>query len=140
MCGIAGFVDFSGRAGGADAEILRRMDEALANRGPDGRGSTLLTGANAVVGLVHRRLAIIDLSDGGRQPMATPDRTSWITYNGEIYNYRALRDDLVSTGTPVRTASDSEVLLALLASRDLAALPMLRGMFAFAWWDDRSGR
>lgn len=140
MCGIAGFVDFSGHPAGGGAEVLRRMDESLAVRGPDGRGSTLLTGQAAEVGLVHRRLAIIDLTEGGHQPMATPDRTSWITYNGEIYNYRALRDGLVATGTPIRTASDSEVLLALLAARDLAALPMLRGMFAFAWWDERAGR
>ncbi len=148
MCGIAGFVDFSplaysaqaGRPGGDGADVLRRMDDALAHRGPDGRGSAHFTSAGAEVGLAHRRLAIIDLSDGGHQPMATPDRASWITYNGEIYNYRALRDDLVSTGTPIRTASDSEVLLALLAARDLSALPMLRGMFAFAWWDERAAR
>jgi asparagine synthase (glutamine-hydrolysing) len=140
MCGIAGFADFTGQPRDDGADILRRMDGALAHRGPDGHGSTLLTGTGAAVGLAHRRLAIIDLSEGGRQPMATPDRTSWITYNGEIYNYRALRDQLVATGTPIRTASDSEVLLAMLASRDLSALPLLRGMFAFAWWDDRSGR
>ncbi len=140
MCGIAGFVDFSRQLSDGGADVLRRMDAALAERGPDGRGSTLLAGAAAEVGLVHRRLAIIDLTEGGHQPMATPDRTSWITYNGEIYNYRSLRDDLVATGTPIRTASDSEVLLALLASRDLAALPMLRGMFAFAWWDERASR
>lgn len=140
MCGIAGFVDFSGHPGGGGADALRRMDEALAHRGPDGRGSTLLTGPRAEVGLAHRRLAIIDLSEGGHQPMASPDRSSWITYNGEIYNYRALRDALVSHGTAIRTASDSEVLLAMLATHDLAALPRLRGMFAFAWWDDRAGR
>ena len=140
MCGVAGFVDFSGRPADRGADVLARMDAAMAHRGPDGRGSTLFTGMNAEVGLAHRRLAIIDLSDGGHQPMATPDRKSWITYNGEIYNYRALRDTLVSTGTAIRTASDSEVLLAMLAARDLAALPILRGMFAFAWWDDRAGR
>jgi asparagine synthase (glutamine-hydrolysing) len=139
MCGIAGFVDFANRSVEGGAEVLRRMDESIANRGPDGHGSTLIAGTHAAVGLAHRRLAIIDLR-GGHQPMTTPDRSSWITYNGEIYNYRALRDDLMTTGTPVRTASDSEVLLALMASRDLSALPMLRGMFAFAWWDDRSGR
>src|SRR3982750_3930884 len=108
MCGIAGFVDFSPAAAlaaehgasAADGEVLRRMDEALAERGPDGHGRTLLNENTALVGLVHRRLAIIDLSEGGHQPMATPDRTSWITYNGEIYNYRALRDALVSTGPP----------------------------------------
>jgi asparagine synthase (glutamine-hydrolysing) len=159
MCGIAGFVDFSGRPGGGAPAALQQMDQALAHRGPDGWGRTLLSGGSIddvsargsrvwtrlpaaatrpCVGLVHRRLAIIDLSDGGHQPMSTPDRTSWIVFNGEIYNYRALRDELVSTGTPIRTASDTEVLLALVAARDLQALPMLRGMFAFAWWDERA--
>jgi asparagine synthase (glutamine-hydrolysing) len=140
MCGIAGFVDFSGQAVGGGADVLARMDASLAARGPDGHGSALLNTDAVEVGLAHRRLAIIDLSDGGRQPMATPDRTSWITYNGEIYNYRELRDALVATGTPIRTASDSEVLLAMLATHDLAAVPMLRGMFAFAWWDERAAR
>jgi len=91
MCGIAGFADFSSlraypaqqaQSSGGGAEVLRRMDESLAERGPDGRGSTLLAGSAAEVGLVHRRLAIIDLTEGGHQPMATPDRTSWITYKG----------------------------------------------------------
>ena len=161
MCGIAGFVDFAGQPDSRGPATLERMDQALAHRGPDGWGRTLLSGrsiedisprgaraltrlaspgARPVVGLVHRRLAIIDLSDGGHQPMATPDQSSWMVYNGELYNYRALRDRLVSTGTGIRTASDTEVLLALLATRDLQALPMLRGMFAFAWWDDRAER
>ncbi|TAK14271.1 MAG: asparagine synthase (glutamine-hydrolyzing), partial [Acidobacteria bacterium] len=140
MCGIAGFVDFSGRQTDGNRDVLSRMDEALEHRGPDGRGTTLLNSGHVDVGLAHRRLAIIDLSEGGHQPMTSPDRTSWITYNGEIYNYRALRDGLVSSGTPIRTASDSEVLLAMLTTRDLGALPLLRGMFAFAWWDERAAR
>ncbi len=161
MCGIAGFVDFSGRPDAGSAIALQHMDHALAHRGPDGWGRTLLSGGaiedtsargtrswtrlpaptpRAVVGLAHRRLDIIDLTEGGHQPMATPDRASWIVYNGELYNYRALRDQLVSTGTTIRTASDTEVLLALVAARDLGALPMLRGMFAFAWWDEHAGR
>lgn len=161
MCGIAGFVDFSGRPDMGWSAALERMDQALAHRGPDGWGRTLFSGdaiddvsaggtrtlprrptasRRPAIGLVHRRLAIIDLSDGGHQPMATGDRVSWIVYNGELYNYRALRDGLVSTGTGIRTASDTEVLLALLATRDLQALPMLRGMFAFAWWDERAER
>jgi asparagine synthase (glutamine-hydrolysing) len=161
MCGIAGFVDFSGRPDAGWSAALERMDHALAHRGPDGWGRTLMAEgeitdvsprgtrtltrsptvmARPVVGLMHRRLAIIDLSEGGHQPMATGDHASWIVYNGELYNYRALRDGLVSTGTGIRTASDTEVLLALLATRDLGALPMLRGMFAFAWWDEAARR
>jgi asparagine synthase (glutamine-hydrolysing) len=138
MCGIAGFVDFS--AAPSPPGVLDRMDAALANRGPDGRGSAHFKSAGADVGLAHRRLAIIDLSEGGHQPMSTPNGSSWITYNGEIYNYRSLRDGLVAAGTAIRTASDSEVLLELLTARGLAALPMLRGMFAFAWWDERAAR
>lgn len=161
MCGIAGFVDFTGHVDAGWPESLERMDRALAHRGPDGWGRTLLSGrtiddhsprgsralprlaapaARPSVGLVHRRLSIIDLTDGGHQPMATADATSWIVYNGELYNYRALRDTLVSAGIGIRTASDTEVLLALLAARDLQALPLLRGMFAFAWWDERAER
>ena len=161
MCGLAGFVDFSGRPDTGWDTALERMDHSLAHRGPDGWGRTLFSGNEIVdvaprgtrtlprmpamsgrpaVGLVHRRLAIIDLSEGGHQPMCTADRSSWIVYNGELYNYRALRDGLVSTGTGIRTASDTEVLLALLATHDLSALPMLRGMFAFAWWDERAQR
>ncbi len=161
MCGIAGFVDFSLRPDTGWADALQKMDAALAHRGPDDWGRALLTrdtiddlasdGRRALtrppsasrrptVGLVHRRLAIIDTSRGGHQPMATPDLSSWIVYNGELYNYRALRDGLVATGTGIRTASDTEVLLALLAARDVAALPMLRGMFAFAWWDEGAER
>lgn len=164
MCGIAGFVDFSGarsiRHDTATLATLAAVEQALAHRGTDGWGRTLLAGESihdiaiggeriwprvsphrrATVGLVHRRLAIIDLSEGGHQPMATADRSSWITYNGELYNYRELRHGLVTTGTAVRTGSDTEVLLALLSQRDTTALPMLRGMFAFAWWDERSER
>lgn len=161
MCGIAGFVDFSNHPDGAALAALERMEQSLAHRGPDGWGRTWLSGTNIddvsprgtrslsrlasagtrpSVGLVHRRLAIIDLSDGGHQPMATSDHSSWITYNGELYNYRELRDRLVATGTGIRTASDTEVLLALLGAHDLHALPMLRGMFAFAWWDERAQR
>ena len=161
MCGIAGFVDFSTRPDGGMSAALGRMEQALSHRGPDGWGRTLLS-ADAIhdasprgartwprmvpansrptVGLAHRRLAIIDLSDGGHQPMSTADRGSWIVYNGELYNYRELRDQLASSGIGVRSSSDTEVLLALLTARDLGAVPMLRGMFAFAWWDERAER
>src|ERR1017187_5789827 len=102
MCGIAGFVDFGGRPLAQLETALRRMDAAIAHRGPDGWGRVVLNGASATsedasgvsriarpisgptVGFAHRRLAIIDLSPGGHQPMATPDAASWITYNGEI--------------------------------------------------------
>ena len=160
MCGIAGFVDFSGRdMEGAD-QALARMAESLAHRGPDGWGRAVLRGAIAhdvrarerrtfdrpagetrpLVGLAHRRLAIIDLSDGGHQPMRSVDGRSWIVYNGELYNYRELAAELRDAGASLHTASDTEVLLASLEANDLGALSRLRGMFAFAWWDERRSR
>jgi asparagine synthase (glutamine-hydrolysing) len=140
MCGIAGFVDFTARRVDGAAETLAAVDAALAHRGPDGRGSIVRAVPGATVGLAHRRLAIIDLSDGGRQPMSTADRAHWLTFNGEIYNYRHLRDRLVAGGTAVRSASDSEVLLQWLVTRDLPGLLDVRGMFAFAWWDETASR
>jgi len=84
----------------------------MRTRGPDGAG--LWISEDATVGLVHRRLSILDLSDHGAQPMTTADRTLWITYNGEIYNFRELRNDLETKGVRFHTASDTEVLLELL--------------------------
>jgi asparagine synthase (glutamine-hydrolysing) len=140
MCGIAGFVDFSARHVEGAADTLAAVDAALAHRGPDGRGSIVRSSAGATVGLAHRRLAIIDLTDGGHQPMGTADRAHWLTFNGEIYNYKALRDRLAGGGIAVRSASDSEVLLQWLATRDLPGLSEVRGMFAFAWWDEAARR
>ena len=104
MCGIAGMLRQDG--GLADSHLVRRMTEILAHRGPDGSGFHVA----GSVGLGHRRLAIIDLLSGS-QPMASADGATWITYNGEVYNYATLRRELKERGHAFRTDSDTEVVL-----------------------------
>src|SRR2546422_5297605 len=133
MCGIAGVFGWS-EADGFDAtRAAADLSAALAHRGPDGEG-TLIDGRTL---LVHRRLAIIDPTPAGRQPMSTPDRRYSIVFNGEIYNYRELRADLERAGVRFTTASDTEVLLALAVRDGIGALRRARGMFALAIWDAR---
>ena len=134
MCGLAGF--FSLRPVGSDeaAEDLRRMAQTIAHRGPDGEG--IWHDSAAGVGLAHRRLAIIDLSPLAAQPMPSASGRLVISFNGEIYNYRALRSDLERAGRQFRSASDTEVLLEAIESWGVeTALRRARGMFAFALWD-----
>lgn len=109
----------------------------MALRGPDGDG--LWMSRDARVGLAHRRLAVIDLSEGGAQPMATADGRLRITFNGEIYNYRELRRELERKGHVFLSDSDTEVLLHLYADRGKDMVRVLRGMYAFALWDERRG-
>ena len=136
MCGIAGIVSIDGTPlPGIDAS-LSVLDRLIAHRGPDGQGSWVAAGRH--VGLAHRRLAIIDLSAAAQQPMAAPGPTV-ISYNGEIYNYVELRDAL-SSGWKYRTASDTECILAAYDRYDTDCLSQLRGMFAFALWDERRQR
>ena len=130
MCGIAGIVDVAGRRPIEDA-LLRRMTDRLAHRGPDGSGFHLAPG----VGLGHRRLAIIDLA-GGRQPLFNEDESVAITFNGEIYNYPQLMAELQAKGHRFRTQSDTEVIVHAWEEWGEACLARLRGMFAFAIWDD----
>ncbi len=129
MCGIAGIVNRDGEP--ASARILKRMTDALAHRGPDGEGF-YCAGA---VGLGHRRLAIIDLSPGGHQPMATSDGRFVISYNGEIFNFQELRVELEALGHHFHSRSDTEVLLAAIARWGVAGIERLNGMFAFALFD-----
>lgn len=135
MCGIAGIFSYDYLAPPVDREELLRIREAMINRGPDGAG-LWLSGDNRI-GLAHRRLAIIDLSDTGAQPMATDDGQLHVTFNGEIYNYRALRKELEAKGVRFRSESDTEVLLHLYADRGMDMVHALRGMYAFAIWDER---
>jgi asparagine synthase (glutamine-hydrolysing) len=128
MCGIAGYATSSGD-NGLDESFLRRTCETLRHRGPDGDGVWLAAG----VGLAHRRLAIIDLASGA-QPMSYLGRYH-ITFNGEIYNYRELRQRLAGKGHRFQTSSDTEVILAAFAEWDEDAPMQLRGIFAFAIWD-----
>src|SRR5258708_97318 len=133
MCGIAGVVQRDGRLPGDVSELAATLGQALAHRGPDGSGTWQAPGGNVL--LVHRRLAIIDPGPGGVQPMATPDGRFHIVFNGEVYNYRALRADLQSQGERFVSGSDTEVLLRLVARGGPARLSEVRGMFAFACWD-----
>ena len=135
MCGIAGTFAYGRSARPVDPAALRRMVERLRARGPDGEGEYL--SADGRLGLCHRRLAIIDLTEGGAQPMRDPESGAQIVFNGEIYNFRELRAWLVGRGHVFRSESDTEVLLKLYAEKGPAMLSMLRGMFAFAIWDDK---
>ncbi len=134
MCGIAGVI-MSDPAAEHSSEGLRRMSRVLHHRGPDASGFWEEGG----VGLAHRRLSIIDLASG-RQPMSGADGRVHLVFNGEIYNYLELRDELEQLGHRFRTHSDTEVLLALYLQYGLEAFPKLNGMFACAFWDQRANR
>lgn len=137
MCGLnAIFAYHAAAADVEEAEVIRVRDR-MAARGPDGAG--LWLSATRRVAMGHRRLAIIDPDPRAAQPMLCPQRGSALAYNGEIYNYRALRGQLERSGIEFETQSDTEVLLHLLAGEGEMALPKLRGMFAFAYWDARRG-
>jgi asparagine synthase (glutamine-hydrolysing) len=135
MCGIGGVVRFGSSDAGVDASRVAALSTALAHRGPDGAGTWRSTDGRAM--LVHRRLAIIDPSPGGAQPMQSTDGRHVIVFNGEVYNYRELRAGLEQDGERFSTASDTEVLLRLIARRGAEALADVRGMFACALWDSR---
>jgi len=134
MCGIAGIL---GKVDGRNRAALERMSDALRHRGPDDVGTwESAPGADGWGALLaFRRLAILDLSPAGHQPMVHPSGGQVLIFNGEIYNYAALRAELHRTGEEVRSTGDAEVLLRVLARRAEDALPALRGMFALAFWD-----
>jgi asparagine synthase (glutamine-hydrolysing) len=133
MCGISGIVRFDG--GAVDREALARMNAALAHRGPDASGIVAENGA----GLGHTRLSILDL-EGGAQPMRSGDGSLWITFNGEIFNYVELREELARKGRRFLTRSDTEVLLRLYEEEGDACVERLNGQWAFAVWDARRRR
>ena len=133
MCGIAGILNRDGAP--VDRESIRRMTDALIHRGPDGEGIH----TEGAIGLGHRRLSIIDLQ-GGAQPMCSEDGFAWITYNGEVYNFKELRSELAGLGYRFRTASDTEVVLAAYEAWGPECVNRLRGMFAFGIWDARRRR
>jgi asparagine synthase (glutamine-hydrolysing) len=133
MCGIAGIYAYHYAANPVDVMELRKIRDHMAARGPDGFGEWC--SQDERVGFGHRRLAIIDLSERGAQPMVSADGKTVITFNGEIYNYKALRTELESQGYVFRTQTDTEVLLHLYAAKGTAMVHDLRGMFAFGLWD-----
>jgi asparagine synthase (glutamine-hydrolysing) len=132
MCGIAGY------CGAFGPDLLTGMSRAIAHRGPDADGA--FQDADAGIGLAHRRLAIIDLSSAGYQPMHDDAGGVVLVYNGEIYNFRELRDELVADGFRFRGHSDTEVLLNLYLRDGPDLLQRLNGIFAFAIWDTRTRR
>ena len=136
MCGIAGIIDLRGEPVADIGPRLVLMNRLLAHRGPDGEGVWI--GAHRSVGLAHRRLSIIDLSDTASQPMRD-DRGCAITYNGEIYNQIELRKEFAGEWG-FRTRSDTECILAAYDRHGVECLSRLRGMFAFALWDTRRRR
>ncbi|MGD1147911.1 MAG: asparagine synthase (glutamine-hydrolyzing) [Thermoanaerobaculaceae bacterium] len=138
MCGIAAICSFDPRGPAVDREELLRIRDSMASRGPDGSGEWF--SPDGRVGLGHRRLAIIDLSATGDQPMVSADGTRVIVFNGEIYNYRELRSLLPDGGAGLRGTSDTEVLLELYAVMGTEMLPRLLGMFAFALYDIKAGK
>lgn len=129
MCGVAGVINFGGD--GVSPDVLRKMTDAMAHRGPDGEGVL----ADGPVGLGHRRLAIIDLTDAAAQPMTSEDGNLAIVHNGEVYNFRQLRRELERLGWRFRSHSDTEVVLHSYAQWGPACLERFNGMFAFAIWD-----
>ena len=142
MCGIAGIAYNDGRP--VERDVLAKMTKALAHRGPDDAGifvaesSKLKAQSRRInVGLGHRRLSIIDLSENAHQPMANEDETVWITYNGEIYNFRELKRDLIARGHLFSSDSDTEVIIHGYEQYGEKIFNKLNGMFALALWEKR---
>src|SRR5215470_2770530 len=131
MCGICGKLMFD-RDGRVPPALVRSMADAIQHRGPDDDGYHF----SGPVGLGFRRLSIIDLNTG-HQPICNEDGTVWIVFNGEIYNYQALREDLRAKGHTFKTQTDTEVIVHLYEEFGSGCVEKLRGMFAFAIWDER---
>ena len=129
MCGITGLI-YTNNAP-VSPVVLQKMTDSIAHRGPDGEGHWI----EGNVGIGHRRLAVIDLSPAGQQPMISADNRYVLSYNGEIYNFRELRGELEAKGYWFRSKTDSEVVLNALAEWGQKALKKFNGMFAIAFWD-----
>jgi asparagine synthase (glutamine-hydrolysing) len=132
MCGFAGIVHFDPRQP-VEADRLRQMRDVLSHRGPDGRGLFV----DGPVGLAHRRLAIVDVSTAGQQPMTNEDGSVWIAFNGEIYNHASLRPALENMGHRYRSRCDTETIIHLYEEEGERVVEQLQGMFAFAIWDKK---
>ncbi len=136
MCGICGKIDFTGLP--VDENLLWQMNGLLAHRGPDDSDVYIRHQGNVSCGLGHRRLSIIDLSEAGRQPMSNEDRTVWMVFNGEIYNFAALREELEKKGHRFVSRTDSEVIIHLFEEEESAGVARLVGMFALALWSEKT--
>jgi len=133
MCGICGKMTINGAR--IEEDLLRRMNAVLTHRGPDDEGLHIDHCQEIGIGLAHRRLSIIDLSSAGRQPMTNEDGMIWIIFNGEIYNFIELREELLAKGHRFRSQTDTEVLIHLYEEEGTNCVNRLIGMFAFAIWD-----
>ena len=131
MCGICGKLDFNGKR--VDGDLLKRMCRSLSYRGPDDEGVFI----SSPIGLGHRRLSIIDLSSAGHQPMSNEDGTIRLVFNGEIYDFRKLRERIKSKGHTLKSHTDCETIIHLYEDEGIDCLKHLTGMFAFALWDGR---
>jgi len=139
MCGICGKVALDSEQ--IDEDTVRKMVEALKHRGPDDGGTHISESKGmGIAALGHRRLSVIDLSDSGHQPMSNEDGTIWITYNGEIYNFQELKSDLEKKGHVFKSHTDTEAIIHLYEELGVECIKQLRGMFAFAIWDQKRGR
>ena len=132
MCGICGKFEFD-RTATVGAPLIRAMLDTIRHRGPDDQGVYL----SSQVGFGHARLSIIDLNSG-HQPLSNEDGTVWIVFNGEIYNYRELRTFLLAKGHTLKTQSDTEVIVHLYEELGPQCVEKLRGMFAFALWNENT--
>ena len=131
MCGVAGIFNFNKEP--VSHSQIKAMTDVIAHRGPDGEGQWI----DKYVGLGHRRLAIIDLTQAGHQPMQTQNGRHIITYNGEVYNFKELRIELESLGYQFHSSTDSEVVLNAFAAWKERCVEKFNGMFAFAIWDQK---
>ncbi len=158
MCGIAGVWHLDGR--GVSAEMLGRMADVLRHRGPDDRGFVVIDPTSAAtpipandaaqlgfqsqrgysLGFAHQRLSILDLSNAGHQPMSNDDGSVWLVYNGEIYNYIELREELSAAGFRFRSGTDTEVILRAYEAWGPECVKRFNGMWAFVLWDAREKR
>lgn len=134
MCGIAGILNFDHRT--VEHPVLRRMTDIISHRGPDDAGFHI----DGQVGLGHRRLSIIDLSNNGHQPMSNEDGSVWITFNGEIYNYKSLNQQLQAKGHLFKSNCDTETIVHSYEEFGRDCVQSLRGMFSFALWDKKNKR
>jgi asparagine synthase (glutamine-hydrolysing) len=138
MCSIVGTFVFDGQTQVVDPALLTRMRDTMVHRGPDGSG--LWVSPDRKIGLAHRRLSIIDLSDAASQPMGNEDGSLWVSFNGEIYNHAEIRAELIKAGHHKWKTdhSDTEVILHAFAEWGINCLQRFRGMFAIALWDARN--
>ena len=133
MCGISGFIDYTNQS---NSEVLVKMTDTLYHRGPDGSGYEFFQTNNYQLGFGHRRLSIIDLSEAGKQPMNF--KHLWITFNGEVYNYKEIKNELIVLNHQFIGHSDTEVILHAYAQWGISCIEMFVGMFAFVIYDSIS--